>query len=681
MNNEISWDVPHHNNYNSYITKQNKIFNLWENIFTSKELSDALHSESPIITEETLQVLSDNATNQIEKFYGSNGDEFIEECGIAIQLIKLCDGSKKFFKLVDDLEYRTSQLKWILRDYIKKISIQPTKYQELLDQLKQSALSTIESYIVERKVKLMTTRSEVNIHYLNVIREWEKDANLEKIWDDRDYHNLSWEGNRTAFYVLFTLDKDEFIRVIQKFQDPYSLKMAIHSVESELNIKTWKYFFEKANDAFDINGTWDKNNLLLPVLMYVSDFKLSSLMQRFNVNMNTTQGELDLIQQKLDKLVEYILNTTSNKSNLGTFRWILYKFKELRSNEIINIFDQKEQELPKTYVYLNSKFILDYSHQFIMAVNHDGKQHQLRKWSNPLDYEEWFFHTFLGLCIEEQTSESEIFDIEPTIKNLQIIKISKEFFYKWNFNTSNWYGVKGDLFREETSNFKYYSNKFEFKNDKFYYLAFLLFINIKTTQSLELWNNLLLSGDLFLDILKYSKYRDADYVFDNHSEARYTLSLISIVGLNLTMFLANDNNFLAKEVYSSFYDFTVRCFESDTINEQYFSIIKLLGFLRLNSESSPNSNFKILSDALPNIEEILFNLKPYNKYFFELIYFLSLNGLSNDNLKSILSENSSLDFDKQIAIFNKMIRIDKKRYSFSEEFNRFMLNLDNTLIN
>lgn len=500
-----------------------------------------------------------------------------------------------------------------MRDYIKKISIQPTKYQELLDQLKQSALSTIESYIVERKVKLMTTRSEVNIHYLNVIREWEKDANLEKIWDDRDYHNLSWEGNRTAFYVLFTLDKDEFIRVIQKFQDPYSLKMAIHSVESELNIKTWKYFFEKANDAFDINGTWDKNNLLLPVLMYVSDFKLSSLMQRFNVNMNTTQGELDLIQQKLDKLVEYILNTTSNKSNLGTFRWILYKFKELRSNEIINIFDQKEQELPKTYVYLNSKFILDYSHQFIMAVNHDGKQHQLRKWSNPLDYEEWFFHTFLGLCIEEQTSESEIFDIEPTIKNLQIIKISKEFFYKWNFNTSNWYGVKGDLFREETSNFKYYSNKFEFKNDKFYYLAFLLFINIKTTQSLELWNNLLLSGDLFLDILKYSKYRDADYVFDNHSEARYTLSLISIVGLNLTMFLANDNNFLAKEVYSSFYDFTVRCFESDTINEQYFSIIKLLGFLRLNSESSPNSNFKILSDALPNIEEILFNLKPYNK--------------------------------------------------------------------
>ena len=186
---------------------------------------------------------------------------------------------------------------------------------------------------------------------------------------------------------------------------------------------------------------------------------------------------------------------------------------------------------------------------------------------------------------------------------------------------------------------------------------------------------------MFLDILKYSKYRDADYVFDNHSEARYTLSLISIVGLNLTMFLANDNNFLAKEVYSSFYDFTVRCFESDTINEQYFSIIKLLGFLRLNSESSPNSNFKILSDALPNIEEILFNLKPYNKYFFELIYFLSLNGISNDNLKSILSENSSLDFDKQIAIFNKMIRIDKKRYSFSEEFNRFMLNLDNTLIN
>lgn len=681
MHNELSWDVSPYSGYNSYITKQNKTFNLWENIFTSTQVLDILNSESLTITKETLKIISANSKKQIESLYNSSDDDFIVECCIAIQLIKSCDGSEKFFELVDNFESCYSHLNWIIRDYIKKISLRPTEFEELIYHLKQSAISTIEGYIVDKKVKLTTILPEGNEHYLNVIKQWEKDADLEKIWDDRDYHNLSWEGDRTAFYVLFTLDRDEFITVIQKFQDPYSLKMAIHSINNELNIKTWEYFFEKANNAFDINGTWDENNLLIPALMYFSDFKLTSLIQSFNINMNTTQGELDLLQQKLDTLVEYILNTTSNKSNMGTFRWILYKFKELRSNEIINILEQKEQELPKTHIYLSSKFILDYSHQFIMSINYDGNQHQRLKWSNPLDYEEWFIHTFFGLCVEEQTSESEIFDIEPTIKSLQLVKVSREFFAKWNFNTSNWYGMKGDLFRKETSDFKYYSNKFEFKNDKFYYLAFLIFINIKATNSIELWNNLLLSGDLFLDILKYSKYRDSNYSFDNHNEARYTLSLISIIGLNLTMLLANDNNFLAKEVYSSFYEFTVRCFESDTINERYLSIIKLIGFLRLNSEFVPDSKFKILSDVSPNIEEILFTLKPYNKYFFELIYFLSLNGLSNDNLKSILSKNNGLDVDKQISIFDKMIIINKKSYSFSEEFNRFMLNLNNTLIN
>lgn len=264
MKNDFSWDRPHHSSYNSFITKQNKIFNLWEDIFTSKRLSDILRSESHIITKEILQVISDDSTNQIEKLYSSNNDEFIKECCIAIQLIKSCDGSEKFFRIVDNFEYYSSNLKWIIRDYIKKINSKSTEFEELIYQLKQSAIATIEGYIFDKEVKLTTTLPEENADYLHVITQWEKESNLEKIWDDRDYHNLSWEGNKTAFYVLFVTDTDEFIKIIQGFQDPYSLKMAIHAVESELNIKTWEYFFEKANNAFDINGTWDENNLLIP---------------------------------------------------------------------------------------------------------------------------------------------------------------------------------------------------------------------------------------------------------------------------------------------------------------------------------------------------------------------------------------------------------------------------------
>lgn len=671
MNNIISWNIPNRLDYQSYQKKQDSIFKLWDLIYENDAIT-SIFSNRLVETEDSFSIFFEQIKSKLETLYGRYDDDYITECGLAIQIIKSCNGSHNFFTTIDRFEYYSRDLKWILRDYIKKINKNEEKYEGLIEKLKTSSLKTVNSYIEQAKVPLNTSINEINKHYLNSIIEWQKSPSLDTLWSDRDFQNLSWEGNKTAFYTLFTLDKKLFIDVIQEFKDPYSCKMALHAIDNELSVGDWRYLVENTQPAFHKDGTWNETKIVLPLLMYFYDFKLSVFINSFNLNMKSSQSELDSIKQTLDGLVDYIVKVLWNVSCSGTFRWVLYKFKELRTNEIIEKLERSDDQLPKVQDYLNSRLILEFNTLFTDFINNESSN-ELVKWSEPLNYEEWFAHAFLGLHIESRASKN--IDTEELVKNSSLLRISEDFFSKWYFNINNWYSEKGLKFRQESSDFAYYGNKFDFKNDKYYFLSYLLFITIKETKTVELWNNLLLSSDLFLDILKYQTYRDSNWDFDNHSHSRYALGILNIIGLNLTMLLANDNNELSKSIYSSFYQLLFRAFESDTISELYFSAIKLLSFLRLDSQDRDNSDFKILNNSTPRIKDFLYDLQPCDREFFELLYFLNLNGLSNEAIVLVVD---NLNVKLKIDSFNKMIEIDNKRYNFANDFIKFLRILENS---
>ena len=670
MKNTISWNTRNRLDYKNYQKKQDSIFQLWD-LIHENEVITSISSNKLLETEDSFSIIFEQIKSKLKTLYGRYDDDYITECGLAIHIIKSCNGSHDFFATIDRFEYYSRDLKWILRDYIKKINKNEEKYKGLIENLKISSLKTVNSYIEQAKVPLNTSINEINKYYLNSILEWQKSPSLDTLWSDRDFQNLSWEGNKTAFYTLFTLDKKAFIDVIQKFEDPYSCKMALHAIDNEFSVGDWKYLVESTQPAFHTDGTWDRTKIVLPLLMYFYDFKLSIFINSFNLNMGSSQSELDTIKQTLDELVDYIIKVLWNASCSGTFRWVLYKFKELRTNEIIEKLEISDDQLPKVQDYMNSRLILEFSTLFTYFIDNQSSN-ELITWSEPLSYEEWFAHALLGLHIEYRASKN--IDTEELIKNSSLLRMSEGFFSKWYFDIGSWYSEKGIKFRQESSDFAYYGNQLDFRNDKYYFLSYLLFITVKETKTVELWNHLLLSSDLFLDILEYQTYRDSNWDFDNHSHSRYALGILNIIGLNLTMLLANDNNELSKSVYSSFYQLLFRAFESDTISKQYFSAIKLLSFLRLDSQNRDGSDFKILNNFIPSIEGFLYDLQTYDREFFELLYFLNLNGLSNE---AIILATDDLNLKLQIDSFNKMIEIDNKRYTFSNHFIQFLKILEN----
>ncbi|WP_201591399.1 hypothetical protein [Psychrobacter fozii] len=658
-----------------YQRKQDDIFKLWSSISSNRDLYQ-IGTSTTEVTEKHVSDLYKHMQGDLKKIYGQYDDDYITECGLAIQILKSCDGTDSFFKVLDTIEYHSSDLKWVIRNYIKKIALEINLYSEIANNLESSAFKTIESYIELKEVPLSTTLDRTKDYYMNVIDSWQSNKSLETLWDERDFQNLSWEGDKTAFYSLFVLNKDKFIKIIQKFEDPYSCKMALHSIDNELTIHNWHYIVNHAESAFDEQGTWNEKRILTPLLMYYADFKISLFLNSFHTNTDTTQIALDSIKYAIDGLVDYVINVLYTKEALGTFRWILYNFRELRTNEIIQTLDKIEDELPQLHTYLQSKLILDFIALNPNTILPNKIKSTLVTWDNNLDYEVWFAHIFLSLYIETIVTIDSNINSEQLIENLGVLKITEAFFSKWHFNICNWYSEDGDSFRKLSSDFNYY-NKLELKNDKYYFLSFLLFLSIKKSNSLKLWNNILLSSDLFLDILQFQKYRDIDYGFDNHSYTRYTLSLFSIIGLNLTILLANDKNKLARSVYRSFYQMAFRAFESDTISKQHFSAIKFLSFLRLDSENKEKSDFEILfHNSLPTIHDYLYALQPHDKEFFELLYFLKQNGLKSDVISSIVKGQYNVKLRKQLSSFNQMIVLDKKRYDFPKHYLDFLRTLE-----
>ncbi|MGE6407324.1 MULTISPECIES: hypothetical protein [unclassified Psychrobacter] len=671
MNTNISWNTPKFDNYKTYESIQKDVFELWDLISVNDRLPlDNL--DEPKEVEQTVNNLLGEVRSKFEKLQGNYDDDYKTECGLAIQIIKSCDGSDTFFNTVDKIEYYSSNLKWALRDYIKDIMNAERGYEDVIDNLKSSAIKTIKRYTELNQVPFNTTIGETHKYYNNLITQWKSNPCLEMLWADRDYHNLSWEGDKTAFYTLFILAKNTFVELIQKFEDPYSITMALHAIDSEITVEIWSFLVANAKTAFDNKGTWDHNELLLPLLMHHTDFKLSVLINSYNINTTSNQSKLDEIKQRLDELVTFIIHTLFNVQPLGTLRWILYQLRDLRNDEIIVTIDKSDGELPKTYSYLKSKFILSFSSLFDYS-DINSSETKLVTWSDSLDYEEWFAHVFLSLYIETRLSSNA--DAEPSIQQLKVFEISNDFFSRWYFDIKNWYCDEGLLFRKESSDFSHYDDNFSFKKDKYYFLSYLLFVSIKHNKSLDIWNKLLLSSDLFLDILEYQKYRDSNWNFDNHSHSRYALSLLSIVGLNLITLLANDKNELALYVYNSFYQMVFKAFESDTISKKYFSAIKLLSFLRLNAEIDDDSNFKNLNQSYPSIEDYLYDFQPHDIEFFEILYFLKDNGLKSDFLSLLVAGKINVNINQKVSSLNKMIEIDKKRFTFSNEFKNFLSSL------
>ncbi|MEC5211469.1 hypothetical protein RCH20_002558 [Psychrobacter sp. PL15] len=88
MNNIISWNIPNRLDYQSYQKKQDSIFKLWDLIYENDAIT-SIFSNRLVETEDSFSIFFEQIKSKLETLYGRYDDDYITECGLAIQMALL----------------------------------------------------------------------------------------------------------------------------------------------------------------------------------------------------------------------------------------------------------------------------------------------------------------------------------------------------------------------------------------------------------------------------------------------------------------------------------------------------------------------------------------------------------------------------------------------------------------
>ena len=238
MSNDINWSpLPFH--LDNYQSEENVLLRLLDYWLENRTSFQSIEINYECTSVESFKK---NIVEQI--FVNSNNllldtDEFEFTRYLALILIEKCDGTSKFFELVDRLEYETLSLDWLLERYAEM-----ARDTHIVQNLIKSSELAVKKYI-QQGIPFVLNRKEIKNDYENRKINWETEKHsVHDIWSDRDFNNLYWDGRKTAFSILYILDKDKFIELVQKFDNPFDVKIALETIFEQVSIQDWQYMVE-----------------------------------------------------------------------------------------------------------------------------------------------------------------------------------------------------------------------------------------------------------------------------------------------------------------------------------------------------------------------------------------------------------------------------------------------------
>lgn len=649
MSNNVNWSpLPFYSsNFESEEKIISRLFDYWlENRtnFQSIEINYDFTS---------MESFKKNMAGQI--FVNSNNllldtDEFEFTCYLALILIEKCDGTSKFFELVDRLEYETLSLDWLLERYAEM-----ARDTHIVQNLIKSSELAVKKYI-QQGIPFVLNRKEIKNDYETRKINWETEKHsVHDIWSDRDFNNLYWDGRKTAFSILYILDKDKFIELVQKFDNPFDVKIALETIFEQVSIQDWQYMVESSSAGFTQEGSWIKTDFLLPILFEFAFDKIERLIHSYHANTTTSQEVIDQIVTRLRELTEFIIDVLNKKNKVALFRWIAYLLKESRNNfEIVENVSVEADKVPNLFDFAKSALMLNFIKEFDWETYLNQSNANLLKWDDAEDYEDWYIHIVYGIYVRS---------FEENIP-LKATQISSKFFDKWYLNTQNWYEVEGDLFRNGTKSFVFAGDNFNFNFDGYYYLAYLLFISLNSNDA-KCWKQILLSADLFFDIQDFITYtsQEKSWNFDNTLETRYGLALFSRIGVHLTLILSAKEDNYFEFIYKSVFNLLLRGALTDRISTFYFDGFKTLLFYKIYSHIKPIPELKQIMETEPKASDYLHRFSNKNSEFIKLLNVLIANKIDETVIINTMKEVEGLELSSIINNMEKLLELNPQRYT------------------
>lgn len=677
MNDITNWPrhsiFPINESYN-----QEKIFEnfLFENIFyqSLKEINEIskqiIQLKIERIDSEKIEGFLESLYPLIDKFSFDNNDH-TQECLLAIACLKslISHPSPSVWKIIQRISYYTHRLEYILPDYCIKFCIESKKSCKDFIILSEKIIN---EYI---KSGINFNSSRISKQFINLKEYWKSSQELSLIWSGLpDSGTITHEGDRAIFKILFQLDKELFINLVNNFKDPYSTLIAINATGSYYSLSTWTDLLSITPVAFDKNYEWNKS-FILPLLLNIAYGEIHCAISQ--IQTNTTVDQLNIIQADVDNLIHQVINliiTVRNGiHNEAIIRWATWLISKLIKNGPTEL-STDYQKIHNNNNYLLAKFLDEivtnippnFLNHKISEINNNDKLSKKDVttliWENAEQWENWAFHALIShFCL--------IGNINP----LLFSNISDKFFKEWRVDPNTWYDNKGSLLRNYATQFIPYRTD-NFPNYGIQLLAYTFYNNENPN---ILWLKLLYDTIYLREVIEYAPY----YVLDgekykNGQEARYLMQLIVGIGISLIDFFSNETNLVeskresAQKIYSTLSDTLWDLRRIDKINADFWEkslifIILRRAYFGENIISTNNPNI-FDENTFPTFKDQISYFKYDTHPLINIIYLVFINGFSSDSLKTILTE-TGLDLKTEIAKNVRLNELHPNKYPINQK--------------
>lgn len=313
--------------------------------------------------------------------------------------------SLQTWKNVRKLKSNSERLEYRLSDAMIIYAEKQTDAKETYIALAKEVFTALDNFE-------LTSQFDRNNKEREQLREvWKENAEkLDEIWWGlRCSESESYREEYPLFQVLEVLAFDEFLAVVSKSKNPY-LVNSVLEVGTYYNFSLWKKLADSAPSAFDNEGKWNDESVMMPLLLVTARDAL--LYAGHNLPYSeVTDIKITEIKQEITKLTKAVIATLSERKDaLPLFaRWSTWLMRQLliqqtedadnvRSSVFVDatLIEEIGRELKDKNIILNSPsdapaweawcyrcVLASHAHNGFMAI--PDNEHFLNEWIINLD--------------------------------------------------------------------------------------------------------------------------------------------------------------------------------------------------------------------------------------------------------------------------------------------------------
>ncbi|MEZ9595510.1 hypothetical protein AB4298_12810 [Shewanella sp. 10N.261.52.F9] len=313
----------------------------------------------------------------------------------------------------------------------------------------------------------------------NALLFWEETSEkLTEIWRGlRGFDSWSYSGELVVFSVLKTLDNEQFIQRISKFENPYLVDVCLFAIGVDNSYSCWEEIVKLAPLSFEKDGEWN-GSVLMPLLLV---YALKGIQQAVYglPHSNLSPEDEAKAKNEIDELNSPIITLLAQREDSHPLfaRWSTWLMHELM------ISGSDDQDNVTSVSYRNNSLLKAIGQSIQLSSNFQLSSESIPVWERWVYRAVLALHSYNGFITQQECSD---------------------FIDEWSLDFDSWNDDKGAQLIESSRLFN--MNSQEIPNNSTHLLAYSIAMsNSPSSNWIRLWNN----TRLLREIVEYGDCQDS----------------------------------------------------------------------------------------------------------------------------------------------------------------------------